>query len=477
MVRPDVTVVIPAHNRTAALRNCLASLERQTLARDAFEVIVVDDGSMPPIAEDITEFLDDEHTRLLRHEHAQGAGQARNFGAASARGELLVFLDADCLCHPGLLQAHLDAQAEGPVAACGFGGGRELTPSSWRLKFGPDWDFSDITGTFARAARTLLLHDPLTELLARPRPTDWAFFWTLNAAVPKTFFDRAGGFNPHFEVKGNEDMELGYRLSRIGLATVFLPDAITLHQPHDRNRNVEVIRDRRNEQILVREYPNVEVEAVCSYDIVRSRELIPALERFVAKLASETADCARLAELPGLVGRLAAASGPVLFVGSPEGWPAQAGPPDTVCYPSDIGSAGPARHLRLLGTRLPGDDKQFALGVITDYWRHFPDGTLGRILAELHRTCREVLVLSGVSTSPAGTPDPELHEALAVHDRPYWEFTAPLRRELHQFELTEVESNGRGQAAFRCVPIPWPTTELAELGTSATPTTSGKAPS
>jgi glycosyltransferase involved in cell wall biosynthesis len=464
MVPPEVTVVIPAHNRTAALRNCLASLARQTLARDAFEVIVVDDGSTPPIAADIAEFVDGEHTKLLRHEHAQGAGQARNSGAASARGELLVFLDADCLCHPGLLRAHLDAQADGPVAVCGFGGGRELTPSTWRLKFGPDWDFSDVAGTFAAAARTPLLHDPLTELLARPRPTDWAFFWTLNAAVPKSFFDRAGGFNPHFEVKGNEDMELGYRLSRIGLATVFVPEAITIHQPHDRNRNVEVVRDRRNEHILVREYPNVEVEAVCSYDIVRSRELIPAIGRFVAKLAPETADCARLAGLPELTGRLATASGPVFLAGSPEGWPAHVRPPDTVCYPSESGFPGPARHLPLLGTRLPGEDKHFELGLITDYWRHFPEGTFSRILAELHRTCREVFVLSGVSTSPAGTPDPELSEALATHDHPYWEFTTPLRRELHQFELAEVESSGGGQVAFRCAPIPWPATELAELG-------------
>jgi len=467
MVRPQVSVIIPAHDRTAALRNCLSSLEGQTLARDAFEVVIVDDGSVPPIAGDIGEFVDGGHTRLLRHDQARGAGAARNTGAAAAVGELLVFLDADCLCHPELLRAHLDAQADGPVAVCGFGGGRELTPSSWRLKFGPDWDFGDITGVFERFARTPLLHDPLTELLACPRRTDWAFFWTLNAAVPKSSFDLAGGFNLDFEVKGNEDMELGYRLARAGLATVFAPEAITIHQPHDRDRNVEVKRDRRNELILVREYPNVEVEAVCSYDIVRSRDLVPAIERFAASLVAETADCANLGELPELGGRLATCRGSVLLAGSPAGWPAWLPPPDAVCYPSEVACDGLTRHLRLIGTRLPTDDKQFEVGVITDYWRHFPDGTFSRILAEMCRTCREVLVLAGVSTAPVAAPDRELSEALAAHDHPYWEFTTPVRRELHQFDLTELASDGVGRSVFRCAPIPWPTTELTELRTTA----------
>lgn len=467
MVQPRVTVVIPAHDRTAELRNCLSSVEHQTLARDAFEVVVVDDGSTPPVAEAITQFVDGRHTRLLRHDHALGAAAARNTGAAAANGELLVLLDADCLCHPDLLRAHLDAQAAGPVAVCGFAGGREFTPATWRLKFGADWDFRDVATTFARFAATPLLHDPLTELLARPRPADWAFFWTLNAAVPKSFFDLVGGFNPDFEVKGMEDVELGYRLARAGLPTVFAPDAIVIHQPHGRNRNGEVVRDRRNEHILIREYPNLEVEAVCSYDIARSRELVPAVGRFADSLATDTADCARVVELPEFTRHLATMSGPVFLVGSSAGWPARVPPPDTVCYPSDVPVAGPTRHLRLLGTRLPADDKHYELGVITDYWRHLPDGTFARVLAEMDRTCREVVVLSGVSATPVAAPDPEFSAALAAHDHPYWAFTVSLRRELHQFALTELESSGTGQAAFRCVPIPWPTVELSELGASA----------
>jgi glycosyltransferase involved in cell wall biosynthesis len=462
MSEPYASVVIPVHDRPVALRNTLMSLTRQTLDRDAFDVVVVDDGSSAPLADHIDDLVDGNHVRVIRHERARGAAAARNTGAGAVAGRLLVFLDADCLCHPDLLRAHLATQRDRPIAACGFAGGRELTVATWRLILGDGWDLTDTEATFARLARTPALHDPLTDILAQSRPTDWAFFWTLNASVPKWAFDLVGGFDATFEVKGCEDMELGYRLARAGVPTVFAPEAVSLHQPHDRNRNLEVARDRRNEHILVRKHPNIEVEAVCSYDIVRSRELFPAIEQFAERLTADASDCVGLAELPNVAHRIATADS-VLLVGSPAGWPSALRPPDAVCYPADVTSTGVARHLPLLGTRLPETAKRYALGMITDYWRHFPERTVSRILAELHRVCRDVLILSGASTKRAARPDPTLAEALFAHDHPYWEFTTPLRRELHQFRLVEWDRNGRGQAAFECTPTDWPTTNLETL--------------
>lgn len=459
---PDASVIIPARDRTAELRNTLTSLQRQTLRRETFDIVVVDDGSNPPVADAIADLVDGTHVRVIRQEDARGAAAARNTGAANTRGRLLAFIDADCLCHPDLLRAHLDAQADGPVATCGYAGGRELTRATWRLMVGDDWDFADIETTFTRAADTPALHDPLTEQLAERRRADWAFFWTLNASVPRWAFDHVGGFDPEFEVKGCEDMELGYRLARIGVPTVFAPDARALHQPHDRDRNHEVVRDRRNEHILVRKHPNTEVEAVCSYDIVRSRDLAPAIDAFTTRLDPDACDCAYLADLPALTARLAT-TGPTLLAGSPAGWPATIRPPDTVCYPADVPPTATIRHLRMLGTRLPDDAKRYALGIVTDYWRQFPERTISRILAELHRVCHDVVVLSGVSTTPARHPDRALAQALFAHDHPYWEYTTPLRRELHEFDLTEWEGNGRGQAAFTCPPIAWATTPLVTV--------------
>jgi glycosyltransferase involved in cell wall biosynthesis len=79
--RPIVSVVVPHLNQPALLEHCLSSLDRQTLDRASFEVLVVDNGSaQPPLA------IIDKHpmTRLLE-EKEPGPGIARNRGVREAR--------------------------------------------------------------------------------------------------------------------------------------------------------------------------------------------------------------------------------------------------------------------------------------------------------------------------------------------------------------------------------------------------------
>ena len=89
---PLVSVVVPHLNQPEYLEQCLRSLEAQTLERSAFEIIVVDNGSVQmPEAITATHF----GTRLLQ-ESNPGPGLARNRGAAAAVGDILCFIDADC---------------------------------------------------------------------------------------------------------------------------------------------------------------------------------------------------------------------------------------------------------------------------------------------------------------------------------------------------------------------------------------------
>lgn len=88
-----ISVVVPAHNAATFLDGLLDSLETQCLdGVEGCEVIVVDDGST-----DATARLLERRpaVRVLHHERCAGAGAARNTGARAARGEWLVFLDAD----------------------------------------------------------------------------------------------------------------------------------------------------------------------------------------------------------------------------------------------------------------------------------------------------------------------------------------------------------------------------------------------
>jgi GT2 family glycosyltransferase len=449
-----VSVVIPAHHRQHELRRTLRSLSVQSLAPDRFEVIVVDDGSPEGMHDASAEALRAFPAgTLLRHPVAKGVSAARNAGAARATGDLLVFLDVDCLAHPDCLQAHLDAQQGDPIAACGYVHGRELTPSIWDLRLGSDWDLDDARATFVRAAALPALADPLEHELDPPLPTDWAFFWTHNVSMLRSVYEECGGFLEDFEIKGVEDLEIGLRLQRRGVPTIFVAAAKALHQPHDRTRHEDLQRDRRNDLLLLRCHPEPDVEAVCSFDIVNARSVVPALAGFARRLRPAAIDLAGVAELPKLLVELAAADR-VLVLGSTGGWPGELSEPETVVSPL------PASDLRLLGTRLPFEPGRFDAAVVTDYWRQLPERTLCRILEELLRCSTRVFLLSDVSAEPATEPDRELGAVLARFDRPFWEFTVSLHRELHQFELTLLDRTRTGARAYEVTTKAWPDTRL-----------------
>lgn len=98
-----VSVVIPVYNAEEYLRECLDSLLAQTLSD--FEVICVDDGSTDGSMEILSEYgACDERFQTISRTNS-GAGAARNAGIEIARGEYLLFLDADDFAEPRLLEA------------------------------------------------------------------------------------------------------------------------------------------------------------------------------------------------------------------------------------------------------------------------------------------------------------------------------------------------------------------------------------
>lgn len=84
----NVSVIIPAYNEEKHIGKCLSSLLNQDYQN--LEIIVVDDGS-----KDGTKEIVKEHPVKLLVQNHKGAGAARNNGAKEAKGEILVFVDAD----------------------------------------------------------------------------------------------------------------------------------------------------------------------------------------------------------------------------------------------------------------------------------------------------------------------------------------------------------------------------------------------
>ena len=98
--RPVVSVVVPTRGRPGALKRCLESLMRQDYPTDAFEIVVIDDGSPQPVT--LPEFGSGVSVTLSRQTQG-GPAAARNHGLEHARGEYVAFIDDDCEASPDWL--------------------------------------------------------------------------------------------------------------------------------------------------------------------------------------------------------------------------------------------------------------------------------------------------------------------------------------------------------------------------------------
>ncbi len=117
---PEISVVIPMFNAATTIQETLYSVSRQDYA--SYEVLIVDDGSTDGSRNIANEIAAKSCGRITVLEHVQGANRglslSRNLAITHARGEFLVFLDADDTIHPGkffhdvnILRAHPEAAA------------------------------------------------------------------------------------------------------------------------------------------------------------------------------------------------------------------------------------------------------------------------------------------------------------------------------------------------------------------------------
>jgi glycosyltransferase involved in cell wall biosynthesis len=194
--------VVVAVRGDARVRRLLCSLASQTLGRDAYEVIVVENGSA-----DMADI--DGAYGLTRYAHlARPSGAAaRNAGLQLARGKFLLLTDADCVARPGWIE-HLTARLEaGDVAAAG-GPIVKHQPRTWAQRHAI---------TIADGQRTLnylpALHLP--------------YVAGANAGFVTRVLREAGGFDQ--DLRSGNDVDACYRIGlrghRIGLAA----DAVIEH--------------------------------------------------------------------------------------------------------------------------------------------------------------------------------------------------------------------------------------------------------
>jgi glycosyltransferase involved in cell wall biosynthesis len=224
-VPPEVSVVIPTHDRIEILPAVVAAVEAQTGA-PPFEVLVVDDGSTDGTADWLRAHRSPLPFRVLT-QHARGPATARNEAVRAAEGRWVALLGDDTVPAPGWLAAHRRAHAErddGPeIAVLGYTGWHP------RMRLNPFLRYINDHGLQFGYA---LIED-------RER-VPFRFLYTSNLSLSRRMLlDEP--FDERFPYPAWEDIEAGYRLTtRRRMRLVYEPGARTAHyHPTDLARFAE----------------------------------------------------------------------------------------------------------------------------------------------------------------------------------------------------------------------------------------------
>lgn len=205
------SVVIPTFNRVARLRHVLAALEQQAYRPDAYEVVVVSDGSTDGTEAYLEAFRSTMRLRWFSQAN-RGPAAARNVGIQKADGDFVLFIDDDVVPEPQLLAEHANSHREAGKDVVVLG--PLLTPGGFKMAPWVRWEQE-------------MLMKQYTALLRG----DWAAtarqFYTGNASLRRCHLLAAGGFDEGF--RRAEDVELAYRLADRGLDFKFNMQAAGMH--------------------------------------------------------------------------------------------------------------------------------------------------------------------------------------------------------------------------------------------------------
>lgn len=240
-VAPLASVIIATYAGADKLPTVLASLSRQTLAKDRYEVIVVDDGSPEKEAAQIAAaceaFRDLLNISVHREEKNGGPARARNKGISFSRGDYIFFTDDDCEVPALWMETHLRYYREKPhvsfIGGWYFFGKHDVRTNvfaqfwffHYRVVFG-GLDLETFTGTSDQSMRFIPMQN------------------TANLSLKRGVLKIVPGFDEHFVAPGREDTFFAQQLKLAGFLGLFIPLHVRHTSPLSLRRFFRVIMNR-----------------------------------------------------------------------------------------------------------------------------------------------------------------------------------------------------------------------------------------
>ena len=202
------SIIIPVYNRPDEIEELLYSFTRQTY-QEAYEILIVEDGSNKK-ADEIVEKYKEKLTIRYFFKENTGAGLSRNFGMKNAMGNYFIILDSDVILPPTYLST-VDKALD--LHYTDFFGGPDAAHNSFNvLQKAINYSMTSFLTTGGLRGRKNTKN-------FQPR--------SFNMGLSKKAFNASGGFSKR---RIGEDIDLSFRLSKLGFKSQFIADAFVYHK-------------------------------------------------------------------------------------------------------------------------------------------------------------------------------------------------------------------------------------------------------
>ncbi|WP_226664756.1 glycosyltransferase [Microbulbifer aggregans] len=282
-----ISVVVPTYNSVDLLEQTLQGFSRQSVSRDQFEVIVVDDGST-----DDTKSLVDEYSRTLdiSYHYQEDLGYrlsaARNVGINFAKYPVTLIFDCGMLPSKFLLEQHIKMHAGGEdIVLVGLSYGVEEFSMDNSRALQDTISYLPYHSLFYELNKFEKFYDCRYDYCRSvnfdisKNPAAWVMCWGGHMSSRTEVFRRVGGFDEWFTSWGGEDVEIAIRLYKLGCQFKVMENLEALHIPHFRCETSNVTSSENNIKYILEKHsvPGVELLATHGwrdimnlYDVNRS---------------------------------------------------------------------------------------------------------------------------------------------------------------------------------------------------------------